>query len=339
MTLQKLLIQNFQCHSKLKVEFDKNITTITGSSDIGKSAIIRALRWLCHNNPQGEAFIKEGTKGTIVKLIVDGKEIIRKRSEVKNTYHLDGKEFKAFGTDVPDPIINVLNLSDINFQSQHDSVYWFSLSAGEVSRQLNSIVDLGIIDSSLSAIGKKVRHYQQSITICKERLTKAKERKESINWVIEANADYLVVEKGEEKHQELRIRATDLKNRIGSSQTYIEMRDRASSQGKDVQSVGKLGQICLKLSKRVTSLSVDIKNIQEQKKILDIGIPDTKLIISAFEKYNDLSDKVWSLRTNHIDAIKQMTSDLVLLKNAVQVTETDLHEAIEGICPVCGREI
>ena len=217
--LEKILIQNFQCHSKLKIEFDPAITVITGSSDIGKSAILRALRWVCQNYPQGDQFVKDGTNGTTVKLIVDGREIKRKRGKGQNTYLLDKKVYKAFGSDVPDSIKNVLNLNDVNFASQHDSAFWFSLSAGEVSRQLNSIVDLGIIDSSLSAIGKKVRHTQQTIQICKERLSKAKERKEKVDWITKADTDYTKVEEHQENYQELHDRASDLQNVIRKSKS------------------------------------------------------------------------------------------------------------------------
>ena len=118
--IKKLLIRNFQIHSKLKIEFDPRITTIIGSSDVGKSSVIRAIKWVCKNNPQGQAFIKDGTKGTSVKLFVDDKSITRKRTKSENTYFLDKNEFKAFGPNVPDTISKVLNIL-ISFLSIRNS--------------------------------------------------------------------------------------------------------------------------------------------------------------------------------------------------------------------------
>lgn len=336
--LKILHVQNFQSHSKLKIELDEKITTIVGSSDVGKSAVLRALRWVCRNHPQGEMFIKDGTKGTTVKLLVDDKEVSRKRGKGENTYLLDGKEFKAFGQDVPDTISKVLNLNEINFQNQHDSPFWFSLSAGEVSRQLNAIVDLGIIDSSLSAISKKVRHFQQSAQISKERLKKVREQKEDINWVIEANNDYSIVEEHDEKRTESRHKAIEIQNSIESSNALIETRNRASSQRRDVHSVGRLGQKCLKLSENRTSISKTIKLAKEQAKILDIGIPNIKVIETAFEKWdilNESNNKLWRI----IEELRDCKTKLKRKKLELTTAEEDLHDATEGRCPVCGKEM
>ena len=90
-------------------------------------------------------------------LTLGGREIQRQRSASNNSYGMDGVEFKAFGNDVPEDIARVLNVSELNFQGQHDAPLWFTESAGEVSRRLNYIVDLSQIDSTLSAIDSIVR--------------------------------------------------------------------------------------------------------------------------------------------------------------------------------------
>lgn len=338
MTLKTLQIKNFQCHEKLQIEFDPRITTIIGSSDRGKSAIVRALKWVCQNNPQGEAFIKDGTKGTTVRLFVDDHVITRKRGSGKNLYLLDKKAFKAFGTDVPDPIKNILNVDDITWALQHDAPFWFSLTAGEVSRQLNSIVDLGIIDKSLAAIGKKVRYIQQSITICKERLTKAKERKEDIDWIVETDLAYTLVEKYQEKHEDLHHEALDLKDLIQSSSESIRVRDRASSQARDIQSVGKLGQICLSKSKSKVELFTLLKTIKNQKKIIEEGIPNFGKISDSYWICMDVSTNNESLKIL-IQNYKSWSDEIYLRKEHLKRVEEELHEATEGKCPVCGKEM
>lgn len=44
----KLRIQNFQAHKDTTIEFDR-ITTIVGPSDTGKSAVLRAFKWVEKN--------------------------------------------------------------------------------------------------------------------------------------------------------------------------------------------------------------------------------------------------------------------------------------------------
>jgi len=179
MRFESITLQNFQAHTKLTVEFGKGITTIVGATDQGKSAVLRALRWVCLNDLSGTDFVKEGERQAKVTLTVvdeSGRQTTVRRTKSKdgslNTYHLNGEEFKSFGTGVPTEIRKVLQLDEINFQSQHDSPFWFNDTAGEVSRKLNSVIDLTIIDTTLSKVGGQVREKQERLKITKERLEK-----------------------------------------------------------------------------------------------------------------------------------------------------------------------
>jgi DNA repair exonuclease SbcCD ATPase subunit len=190
MKLESLKLHNFQAHEDLEVKFSPTITTIKGATDSGKSAILRALRWVCLNDTAGADFITEGKKRAEVTLEISYglppakliSTIIRNKNKDgnTNTYTLDGKEFKAFGQGVPLDIEKVLALRDINFQGQHDSPFWFSETAGEVSRKLNSVIDLEIIDTTLANIATEVRRAMERKSLCEERLAEAKRQLEEL---------------------------------------------------------------------------------------------------------------------------------------------------------------
>lgn len=176
--IESLLLQNFQAHTHKVVEFG-NITTIMGQSDRGKSAIFRALRWACLNALAGNEFIRHGASKA--RVVVYFHTQPRHRYVLKrirghrnpNIYKLNGKVFRSFGTGkVPDVISKVLALSPLNFQAQHDSPFWFSESAAEVSRQLNAVIDLSVIDDALTSIATEVRRSQERISIREEELEK-----------------------------------------------------------------------------------------------------------------------------------------------------------------------
>ena len=154
--LRKLSLRNFQAHRRLDIGLDPGITTIVGPTDAGKSAVIRALLWLLTNQPAGNEFIRNGSKGTQVTLDVDGHKVSRIRGKA-NLYKLDGKAYRSFGHDVPPEIAGLLKTGELNTQSQHDAPFWFSDSPGEVSRKLNSVVDLSTIDKVLSAVSAHTR--------------------------------------------------------------------------------------------------------------------------------------------------------------------------------------
>jgi len=184
--IETITLKNFQTHSKLRVEFDENVTTIIGPSDHGKSAILRAIRWVCLNQPAGNAFLKHGEKNVSVDLIIDGAKLTRAFEGGENVYKLAEiiskgkwkrtKQYKAFGREVPKPIAGFLKSSSLNFQGQHDAPFWFSETAGEVSRQLNQIVNLDLIDKTLSALGSKLRHVRSVVTEREERVDETREK-------------------------------------------------------------------------------------------------------------------------------------------------------------------
>jgi exonuclease SbcC len=58
--IKKLSLRNFQSHRETDLEFSPGLNIIVGPSDQGKSAIIRALRWLFYNEPRGTGFIRVG---------------------------------------------------------------------------------------------------------------------------------------------------------------------------------------------------------------------------------------------------------------------------------------
>ena len=181
MSLERIELKNFQCHRSLAVEFDPLVTTLTGKTNAGKSAILRALRWLAQNFPAGNEFISDGEKYSRVRLIVDGRRITRRIGD-RNEYRLDGKVYKAFGRAVPSAIVELLNVTDENFQGQLDAPFWFSLSPGQVAKELNRIVDLGVIDQTLTNLAQVGRQAASEVALTKTRLQEAKEAKARLAW-------------------------------------------------------------------------------------------------------------------------------------------------------------
>lgn len=180
--LKSLELKNFQAHRNFSLEPAPGITTIRGRTDAGKSSVLRALRWLCLNDLSGEGFISHGSDFSYVRLrlrLPDGTEakIVRKRGRA-NIYKLNGKVFRSFGSSVPEPVAVLLSLNEINFQRQHDAPFWFGSSAPEVSRQLNRVIDLSVIDSSLVKSAAAVRTARERITVSEERLREKKEQYE-----------------------------------------------------------------------------------------------------------------------------------------------------------------
>lgn len=157
--IEKLRLQNFQKHTDAKLKLGR-VTCVVGESDRGKSSIIRAIRWLMLNQPAGDSVRKHDTKQTTVTAWIDGKRVERGKGR-ENVYRLEKAEYKAFGNKVPEGIATFLNVGDENFQCQHDSPFLLHLSSGQISRSLNSVVDLEAIDETQQRAARKVRQCKQ----------------------------------------------------------------------------------------------------------------------------------------------------------------------------------
>lgn len=300
--IQQLVIRNFQRHRKLRIPLDPHVTTIVGPSDSGKSSIIRSLRWVILNEPRGKSFVKAGTDRASVSISVDKHRITRRRGFLQgNSYKLDGKIFAAFGNGIPDEISGILRLDEINFQGQHDPPFWFSLSPPEVSRRLNQIVDLSLIDSTLANLSKEVRRAKVEKGIIEERLKEARGERKELRQVRGADSDLSHLEGMELILTELGRRVEDLGILLSSAQGNHQFLERTKPKLKEMT-----------------------QEIQE----VDVGTSEGK---KARQKYEDVK----SLLTD----IQEGVERIILLRRELVETEKEFTEEIGEVCPLCHQSI
>lgn len=161
--IKSIVLNNFLSHKKTKLDFSDGVNIICGPTDSGKSAIIRALRWVITNRPTGDSFRSSWGGDTEVSIVTDKSEIIRAKTDKGNFYQLDKLEFKAFKADVPEEIKKALNLDATNLQTQFESHFLLSKSAGEVATHFNKVAHLDKIDVGLQNIQRWLRKLQQDI--------------------------------------------------------------------------------------------------------------------------------------------------------------------------------
>ena len=163
---EELTIKNFQSHKDTHIKFENGVNVLVGSSDQGKSAILRAILWAINNRPLGTDDIvshwARDSKNKIadtmsVRIETENGVVVRKRTADKNEYSLrdnwDNEEksklFEAVNKEVPEDIQKFFRLSDVNIQMQHDAPFLLSASASDVAKYFNKIVRLEVIDAVL----------------------------------------------------------------------------------------------------------------------------------------------------------------------------------------------
>jgi len=377
--IQSIHLTNFQAHSDLLIELDERVTTIVGPSDVGKSSVVRALRWSALNVPVG-CMIKDGTKQASVELIADGRKVVRTRGS-ENAYSLDGKEYRAFRSDVPQDISSLLNLSDLNFQGQHDPLYWFSSTAGDVSRQLNAVVNLEIIDKTLAEAAREANRAKTLMEAAEEQLTQSVVERDSLKWVDDADAELRQVEEIRADLDSLKDKAFELdawihEARISNSEAIILLSLANDSE----RLLGRMAAVG-KAAKSVADLAAMLATTDQARREKDIEIPDISrlskaaddlFVIRSRDASKGISELIQAARQamagrdsevpdlSDLDVIvdllktrRDMIRNLKLLLDEVWLFDEGRQEMVrladkaheelesktEGRCPFCGKEM
>ena len=343
--IEKLQIQNVGTNEKLDIEFGPEVTTLIGKNALGKSWSLRALRLVALNKPAGTSFISWDTNKAKIRLSVDGKRIIRIRSKTTNTYRLSGKKkpYTAFGNSVPKDIAKILNLSNINFQAQHSTKenripFWFCETAGEVSRQLNSIINLELIDSTLSNIASELRKTDLTIKITEKALTKTVQEKKDLLYVEDLNKDLENVENLQKQcEQDIRKRST-INEKIKLVIRYRLIRKNTGEQATEGLKVISIGDRYLKTTDSVEKLSKLIKSGQTQQDILKTRPPSIlplkklrKRLEQIISQANELDDL--------IESIENRRREKCLIEKTLESSTKEFNKTAEGRCPICRKSM
>ena len=336
--LKRLRIKNFQKHTNYKLKFDPHVTTIVGPSDIGKSAILRAIMWAVLNKPRGASFLHTGADEVSVTLKLEDHKITRSRGKT-NTYHLDGHKFAAFGNGVPTEISTILNLSEaINFQGQHDSSFWFSQSPGEVSRQLNQIVDLSVIDTTLTNIAGEIRKSRMEHGIVEGRLEAARLDREKLRSAKKADRALKKVEEADARCTKLRQRCVSLKRLLGKVVGHRDVANRCLRRLAETRKVTKLGVGWRKRQHTAARLGHLVANLKAEEMHASAKIPKLKRFQNLADDWVELSKKKGKLY-HLVGEMKRYTTARNVARITAKDLESKLHREIGEICPLCQRVI
>lgn len=266
--IEHLSISNFQAHRSFDADLGP-ITVLVGPSDVGKSSILRALRWILLNDAAAD-FTTWGEKATKVEAVVDGRTITRKKGAGNNYYSIDaGNPYDAVGKSVPDDVAALALVDDRNFQGQMDSPFWLSETAGEVSRQLNEAVDLDIIDKSLAFVASELRDARAEVKLVNARLEQAKEKRQALRWTEEAAADVEAVVLADATTTNLRDRSASLAKILTNVKTADRDRLNAGDAAVDGQVVIGAYEAWDRADKRAAALALLLANIGRTRADVD----------------------------------------------------------------------
>lgn len=178
MRITNLLMENFQIHKELLLEFTPGVNVLVGESDAGKSAVVRSLELLLRNQPKGgEGIYQSDFTENPLKVILedDRNNLIERENRV---YKVNGSPLKAYGSVVPEQVTELFPMKDINFQFQLDPYFLVLETGGRAAEILNKATGFNDQELILTEIKKR---FSESRRILKMLI----KQKESTNKEIE----------------------------------------------------------------------------------------------------------------------------------------------------------
>ena len=351
-----ITIQNYQAHRYSEIPFSPGVNIITGISDSGKSAILRAFEWVRKNRPSGDGpkhWYASDKEPVCVSVSMTDDVAIEKEKAAKVSYNLfaDGEEmtFKAVKQDVPSEVADAFNLSDFNIQEQHQAHYLLSESAGEVSRILNKLVGFDVIDRLYKRLEMREHNANVLIKRGKEEVKDFSEEIEKLSYIEDADRDLKNIENDELIFNALDKDALILLNLIETRKTAKAEIERLAPLLKAKDKLDKILKLLVdytKLSEEVVALNGNLENIKSIRESMKVE-QDWLAVKPSYIKISESLD-IWNklctdcvtlqMRFDRLENIRFMKKE-----NEGKVTplKEEYREILftEKVCPTCFHPI
>jgi len=357
--ISKIKINNFQSHQQTEIDLVDGLNLITGTSDSGKSAVVRAITWLLQGRPSGDVHNWNTDKKDPVLVRIDYPVdhsdvseigVGKKREGSSSSYFidcdLDVAEYNVVGRDIPEEVKKALNLSEINIQTQHDPYFLLNDSSGEIARKLNEYVGLDVIDKVFKFLNSKTLATKEGIRKEDQNGKALQEQIDNLQWIDP-------VKKTTDELHEKMCAARQTRIWIDTVTAIVKMVAEIDIQIKEVAPILKMEKMTAQLESNIAAYHqrADRYNaVFDMIHVLrdinrdieaEMGWESIeKLSLMIEEKANKIIDATERWRT--VDGIAQecrwTLRDIEKESKAVVIAQAVFDDLLRdnGVCPLCG---
>lgn len=359
-----LSIKNFQSIKETNLDLS-GFTVITGSSNLGKSAVRRAFATVLYNDWDA-SYVRDGFDGAEVELERDGNIIkvekeYRKDTIKKNTFTVNGKSYDKMGRsneNLPDEYADFgwqpLKAQDkkykLNIATQLEPLFMIGNSDTENTAILNNAFKMDAFERASAEAGREAKDIEKTIKVHEKDLSAKEEelrvvklyldRLESIKEVIEKlSTDYSLIEqyiglkraydeqKPEYERFLLESKVIDLTQKMMTIKNYLDKVEELKRVESEKEIVTKVAKLLpmIDLAKRYIEDSNEVEEKEKRK----------TLTLNAKEKIDQLGEilSLVELRTKMDKAQESIE------QNEQELREIDKEIHSLGVCPLCQREL
>ena len=311
--IKQVKLINFQDHKETTVDFTEGVNLIVGSSDAGKSAILRAVNFVFQNDLRGNSFIRVGTTECSVTIVFsDGVEITRVKSTDVNNYILKDENeelhvFSKVASTVPEQIQKYLGnppLDDkkrpIAYADQMANLFLVDLNSSDLPRTLSELTGIQHLQTAAETLGKNARSFDRSI----------KERNDKIKKLNDDLVQYQYVDKDYESISTIQSELNNLSNtleNINKARNFIKINNEISSEAKKINNLSSKYKSLADIKPQIENLSNLLTSIKTSRIHLSFYVKKTKEFKSTkadLDKYSSLCNEVFKNKLESVSGLK-----------------------------------
>lgn len=315
-TIDELVLKDFQTHKLTTVKFSPHFNVIVGPTRSGKSSLVRALDFFLYNNwyEDYQRFYSDYTE--VTGKLSNGKIIKRTKSDKINritiTTGKDVERFEGFGINLPQEVVRAIGVHPIqigskdsilaNVTNQDDPLFLLYATGTDRTKVLSRLSGLHWLDFALKDLNASRLSNSKLIQETKEANEKALEKLKTFKNLPEFKNKLTV-----EKERLSRLKYTS--SLVGSGQLIVNKIIRWKN---DYQAIQKLKKI---------NYALEIPRLEKLLHLQE----------SLIQPLHDLKSK-YSSNTYSLNNIK---SQLITLKDSIARVTEDLSKI--SVCSECGR--
>ena len=343
--IANLKINNFQSHKDTEIDFDPGVNVICGKSDSGKSAIIRAIRWVIQNRPLGNSIMTTNSRNCSVELkIINSNKshrVIHSRTKSSLEYTINGNKITHTGLEVPEEVKDIFNILPENFQYQLDSPFLVMESDGNIASIMNEVTHLEKANILAKELERKRKEYKDKLSdsnikekeiqkeLSKDIFTKITTSKELIARIENLENTKNKLDSEEKNIHELIHNIAFLEAKL-SEFTYLdEYKNKVNSMFSLLEDIGKLQTSIDEIQSITNQLNIcdneSIKSfVSKHDNLISLGnkIADIEIQIislsNLIDNINDLHKKI----QEELDKESKINKELTIIINQLSKCPT-----------------
>ena len=346
--IEKIRLQNFQSYKDTSISLTSGINLITGSSDAGKTAILRALNFVLHNEWSPD-FLRIGTTDCTVSIkFSDGITVQRIKGVDTNSVivwypaghpdYPDGYKdpHHHFGVKYPPDVLKALGNPPVDerhgalsFGEQNAPLFLVSLTPTELPRSISELTGIDDFDDAAQLLSSKAKKSDKSA-------------KESSARITRHEAD-LTAYKGLDDQLAVADKLESRKNRVDDAIEEIQAGERLIERYQDVMLQGKEATRALKAAQKITVFHdrlVDMKQQTAEFENMEEMIARYKSLNDTVSNANAALNKALKIAspnfTTRLAELKSSMADLAEARK-FEVEYTDLIAEAKGVKSECDK--